>query len=198
MICHQIYFQLILLSNCDLLRCTSFLDRGNPEREIKWYRDNSVNSIFSGENFVIESPQVDDSGSYRCQAENSVAQVSSDTKSVTIIGELSRSDQQDCRLNSVMCSTSGLCHKAQTDQDLRTSRGQYLWHNFPIQGSDTLLIDLQWWMKGETVRITYPTFSNHHREIVKTAGLTLFLIPQWCQDLRHSSFFLNTWNDFTS
>ena len=112
MICHQIYFQLILLSNCDLLRCTSFLDRGNPEREIKWYRDNSVNSIFSGENFVIESPQVDDSGSYRCQAENSVAQVSSDTKSVTIIGELSRSDQQDCRLNSVMCSTSGLCHKA--------------------------------------------------------------------------------------
>ena len=91
---------------------------------------------------MIESPQVDDSGSYRCQAENSVAQVSSDTKSVTIIGELSRSDQQDCRLNSVMCSTSGLCHIAQTDQDLRTSRGQYLWHNFPIQGSDTLLIDL--------------------------------------------------------
>ena len=80
-----------------------------------------MNSIFSGENFVIESPQVDDSGSYRCQAENSVAQVSSDTKSVTIIGELSCANQQDCRLNSVMCSTSDQCHKARTNQ-----RGEYL------------------------------------------------------------------------
>ena len=79
---------------------------------------------------MIESPQVDDSGSYRCQAENSVAQVSSDTKSVTIIGELSCVNQQDCKLNTDMCSTSGLCHKAQTNQDLRTSRGQFLWHNF--------------------------------------------------------------------